>query len=95
MSHRVILALAVRRDLERLADFLVAKSPRAAERALITIRAGIDSFGTFALRGRVVQNGLRELTIAFGRDGYVVQYHVENDRVLVLRLFHALEDRGA
>jgi plasmid stabilization system protein ParE len=91
--RRVVLALAVRRDLERLADFLAAKNPQAAERAAAAIKAAIRSLETFASRGRPVVHELRELNVDFGRDGYVTQYRVEPERVVVLRIFHTLEDR--
>jgi len=37
--------------------------------------------------------GGRELLVRFGRHGYVVQYRVEGEEVLVARVFHGLEDR--
>jgi len=35
----------------------------------------------------------RELYIRFGDSGYVVQYRVDADAVVVARIFHAREDR--
>jgi len=93
LKRRVVLARAVERDLVRLSDFLAGKSPQAARRSADAIKAAVRSLGAFALRGRVTASDLRELNVEFGRDGYVIQYRVEDDRVLVLRLFHALEDR--
>lgn len=37
--------------------------------------------------------GLRELLVPFGRGAYVIQYQVDPDTVVVLRIFHSLEDR--
>ena len=38
-------------------------------------------------------DGLRHLYIPFGDSGYVVQYRVDADAVVVARIFHAREDR--
>jgi len=38
-------------------------------------------------------DGLRHLYIPFGASGYVVQYRVGEDAVVVARIFHAREDR--
>ena len=34
---------------------------------------------------------LRELPIRFGHGGYVIQYRVDADRVVVAHIFHTLE----
>lgn len=93
MKRRVVLARAVECDIERLSEFLAAKSPQAAQRSADAIKAAVRSLETFALRGRIAASDLWELNVDFGRDGYVIQYRVELERVLVLRIFHALEDR--
>lgn len=36
---------------------------------------------------------MRELIVPFGSAGYVIRYVVHADEVLILRIFHALEDR--
>ncbi len=52
------------------------------------------SLREFPERGRrATQANCREFTVRFGRDGYVVQYLVQPDVVIVLRIFHGLEDR--
>ncbi|VDC51225.1 Toxin RelE3 [Brevundimonas mediterranea] len=38
-------------------------------------------------------DGLRHLYIPFGASGYVVQYRVDADLIVVARIFHALEAR--
>lgn len=47
----------------------------------------------FPQRGRLTLAGIRELTIPFGSAGYVLQYFVEDDRVVIARVFHSLERR--
>ena len=47
------------------------------------------------LQHRAFQTGVdvSELKVPFGRYGYVIRYEVREDRVIVTRVFHALEDR--
>ena len=45
-------------------------------------------------RGNLISSGgIRELAVRFGRDGYVNQYRVTAELVLVARIFHAREGR--
>ena len=41
----------------------------------------------------MVQNSLRELYIRFGDSGYVVQYRVDTNVVVIARIFHMREAR--
>ena len=94
MIRSVRLTVAADRDLLRLVDFLVDKSPRSAVRAGAAIDRGIRSLSHLSERGRQAPvEGLRELVIAFGRRAYVVQYRVDADEVVVARIFHNLEHR--
>lgn len=94
MTGKVKLAPRAWRDLDRLADFLETKSPRAADRAQEAIWEAVRSLERFADRG--LPTGVpfvRELHVPFGRHGYVAIYLVDADHVTILRIFHALEDR--
>lgn len=45
-------------------------------------------------RGHLSSEGdARESLVRFGRAGYVIQYRVTHDAVMVLRIFHSLEER--
>ena len=78
----------------RLEQFLVAKSPRAAQRAARAIAEGVLSLAEHAERTRIASDdGIRELVVRFGRDGYIVQYRVDESLVLVARIFHGKEHR--
>jgi plasmid stabilization system protein ParE len=82
------------RDLTRLEDFLTGKSERAARGAVRAIRDQLGSLSELSDRGRPgPRSGLRELKIAFGRDGYVAQYRTTDNEVSILRVFHARERR--
>lgn len=94
MIRNVRLSRSAERDLLRLNLFLATKSPSAARKALERVAAGLKSLESFAERGRAAGNpAFRELTIRFGRDGYVAQYRVEAAIVVVARIFHSREFR--
>jgi plasmid stabilization system protein ParE len=83
-------------DLARLHDFLEGKSPRAAERAIATLVAAIQSLDNFPERGRPSgAANLRELIVPFGRSSYVLRYayRAEADEIVVIRLWHSREAR--
>jgi plasmid stabilization system protein ParE len=77
-------------DLERLADFLVTDTPKAALAAIDIIRDGFEILERHPLVGRPCEEGLRELLISYGKSGYVALYSHEQrqDVVLVLALRH-------
>ena len=80
-------------DLERLADFLLKESPKAAVAAIDVIRDGIEILERHPLIGRPCEEGLRELLISYGKSGYIALYSYEQlqDVVLVLALRHQRE----
>lgn len=93
MNRPVRLSVGALRDRDRLAAFLIGKSPGAAARSLIVIEQALRSLGQFPEVGRSVAGGFREWTIRFGRDGYVVRYRVDASQVFITRIFHTLENR--
>jgi plasmid stabilization system protein ParE len=76
-----------------LADFLVEEAPTAAVAAIDVIRDGIEILGRHPLVGRACEEGLRELLISYGKNGYVALYSYEQreDVVLVLAIRHQRE----
>nr|WP_292152442.1 type II toxin-antitoxin system RelE/ParE family toxin [Brevundimonas sp.] len=80
-------------DLRRLGQFLVAKSPRAARRAVNLIEEALISLQEMPDRTPIREDGIRELMVRFGAGGYVARYRVMADHVIVLRIFHMREDR--
>lgn len=82
-----------RRDLIRLRQWLEERAPNVTNRAIETIIAAYRSLGEFPERGRPVLEDLRELIVPFGSTSYVIQYDVQPQQVIILRVFHSLEDR--
>jgi plasmid stabilization system protein ParE len=90
----VALTPRAERDLLRLMRFLGAKNPRAARAAFGALQNGLRSLEEFPERGRQARRpNHRELHVTYGRDGYVVLYRVDQQSVLVARIFHAREER--
>ena len=84
---------AAYRDLSRLAAWLAPKSPRAADLAADVLTEAIASLAELSDRGRPLGHGVRELSVAFGRDGYAVRYRVSEAWVTVTRIRHTRERR--
>ncbi len=93
MRHRVIVTPEARADLFRLNTFLANQSLRAARRAMDTIDAGLRSLTRMPARARRISDDLHEFDIRFGQSGYVVQFRVKDDTVLIARIYHMREER--
>lgn len=83
-------------DLDRLREFLFAKSPAAATRAIDTIIQGVALLKKAPNLGRPMVDGSkrRELFIPFGTGSYVLRYFKSEDTVVIVRVWHSREDRG-
>lgn len=93
---RLIVSPQAAVDLQRLHVFLLDRNPAAAQRAITTLEAAIQSLEHFPDRGRPAKiPGLRELVVPFGQSAYVLRYayFAEPDEVVILRIWHAREQR--
>jgi plasmid stabilization system protein ParE len=82
------------RDIARLHEFLVDKSPDAARRAIKAIRQGVKALGKHPQMGRPVEEMLpefREWMIEFGGGAYVALYHYDGREVVILAVRHGRE----
>lgn len=82
------------RDLRRLYDFLEPKDPKAAIRAIKTIRQRLSLLARHPELGRPADEFLperRELVIDFGQSSYVALYQFQGDQLLVLSVRHGRE----
>ena len=82
-------------DLKRLYEFINPHSADAAARAVNTLLAAAGSLADFPEKGRPWQQEptFRELAVQFGAKGYVIRYRIDGDSVIIVRVWHALEDR--
>ena len=80
-------------DIERLAEFLVARDETAAMETGEIIIGAIAHLARHPLMGRIVEHGLRELVISRGRTGYVALYRFDSarDSVVMLAIRHQRE----
>lgn len=90
----LIWTAAARADLIRLRRFIDQHNPEAAQRAAQAIRDGVKLLATYPAAGkRLEERQDRELVIPFGQRGYVLRYQIDGQTVVVLRVWHSLEDR--
>jgi len=85
---------AARRDVIRLREFIELKNARAAQKAAKTTRKAID----LILNNPTIKNKLegredRELFTSFGKRGYILRYRIEYKSIILLRIWHASENR--
>lgn len=82
-------------DLKRLHEFIEPHSPNAASQAVLTLIEAAKSLQEFPEKGRPWQFDLnfRELPVRFGSRGYVIRYRLYEDMVIIVRVWHSLEDR--
>lgn len=91
---RVVYTADAVEDLERLRAFIAEHDPAAAGRVAAELVQRVEQLQAFPLMGRPVvwapePESLRDMV--FGR--YVVRYSVHTETLIVLRIWHELEDR--
>jgi len=90
---KVVLSRRANLDLIAQIDWLVGLSPSAALHAETVIRTGLETLAVFPEAGRSINTAERKWAIPFGRDGFVVVYKIEADRVVIGRIFHSRQSR--
>ena len=94
MTFQVDLSIAARRDYLRLAKSLAKLNPAAARSARDLIAVALQSLTDYPERGFPgPKPGLRQLVVPFGASGYVIQYRVKGQTVVVVHIFHGRERR--
>lgn len=83
-------------DLERFAEFLERRFPRISATIAADILRKVETLCEFPLRGRLVHadTPYREFPLHVANATYVLQYRIDGDLVVVLRVFHGSEDRS-
>lgn len=81
-------------DIRYLETWLVERAPNAAAKIGPALFAAFRSLEHSPERGRqAVGFRGRELFVPFGGRGYIIRYRVEDNRVIIARVFHSLERR--
>jgi len=94
VKRKVELRAAADRDLDRLVAFLIPMSDRAARARSKRIREKLRSLAESPFKGRLgPEPNMRELVMRFGSSTYLARYRVTDDAIIILRIWHGLEDR--
>jgi len=82
-------------DLHRLYAFIEPHSANAATRAIDTLIEAVDGLHEFPEKGKPWREEIdfRELLVKFGAKGYVIRYRIIDEKIIIVRVWHALEDR--
>lgn len=82
-------------DLARLREFLGDENAAAAWRAALRIRETAAALRRQPELGRAVEDEVfRDLVAPFGGGAYVLRYRLDEDAVVVVRVWHSREERG-
>lgn len=91
---KLVWSPAARRDLIRLREFIEPHNPDAARRAAEALKKAADLLLEHPAIGmRIEDRDDRELFIPHGQRGYIMRYRLHNETIVILRLWHGLEDR--
>ncbi len=83
-----------RDDVIRLRQFIEPHNPEAARRAAESIKKAATLLLTYPGVGKRLEGRQdRELFGPFGKRGYIMRYRLNGETVIVLRIWHALEDK--
>lgn len=84
-----------RDDLARLYHFISPHSPAAADKAVDLILKAAERLSEFPETGRLWDPDprFREWPVQFGAKGYVIRYRLYDDQLIIVRVWHGLEDR--
>jgi plasmid stabilization system protein ParE len=92
---KLVWSPAARRDLIRLREFIEPHNPAAARRAAAMLRKAANLLQEQPGIGRRIEGREdRELSVPFGQRGYLLRYRLHEDTIVILRIWHGLEDRA-
>ena len=82
-------------DIQRLYQFLRARDPRAAERAIRAMQLGAQRLMEFPHMGRRMDDETEryEVSVPFGAGAYVLRYRRHEGTIVVIRVWHRREER--
>ncbi|MCI0409297.1 MAG: type II toxin-antitoxin system RelE/ParE family toxin [Acidobacteria bacterium] len=81
-------------DLVRLRNFIALHNPDAARRAAESLKKAARLLAEHPGLGKRLEGRTdRELMVPFGQRGYALRYRLEGETVVVLKIWHSLEDR--
>jgi plasmid stabilization system protein ParE len=92
---RLVWSPAARRDVIRLREFIEPHNPSAARAAAEVLKRAANTLLEHPAMGRRMEDREdRELFIPFGQRGYILRYRLHGETIVILRIWHGLEDRA-
>lgn len=91
---RITWSIKALADVDRLDDFLRARNPDAATRAIAAIIDAVEKLASLPATGRQVEgmdSAYRELPVLFGSGGYLIFYREHSAGIHILAVRHMLE----
>jgi plasmid stabilization system protein ParE len=90
----LIWSATARADLIRLRQFIEPHNHEAARNAAQTIKKAALLIQQHAGIGKRLDGRLdRELFVPFGHRGYVIRYRLDGEAIIILKIWHGLEER--
>lgn len=90
----LIWSPAARDDVVRLRKFIELHNPEAARRAAESLKKSARILQAHPGSGRRLAGRQdRELFVPFGKRGYIIRYRLDGETVVILRVWHSLEDK--
>ncbi len=81
-------------DLVRLRKFIEPHNPGAARRAADSLKKAAKLLAEHPGLGKRLEGRAdRELMVPFGQRGYALRYRQDGETIVVLKIWHSLEDR--
>jgi plasmid stabilization system protein ParE len=91
----LIWSTAARADLIRLRQFIEPHHSEAARNAAKALKNAANLILQHSGIGKRLDGRQdRELFVPFGRRGYIIRYRIEENAIIILKIWHSLEDRG-
>lgn len=91
---KLIWSLAARADLIRLRQFIEPHNPDAAKNAAQTLKKAATLIVQHPGIGKRLEGRQdRELFVPFGHRGYVIRYRLDENAIVILKIWHGLEIR--
>jgi plasmid stabilization system protein ParE len=93
---KLVWLAEARDDVQRLSNFLTERDLEAARRMLARVRKGAQTLMEHPRAGKRMEDDTNrcELFLPFGVGAYVLRYRLQEDRILILRVWHSRESRG-
>jgi len=93
-AAKLVWSPAARTDLVWLREFIALHNPDAARRAAQSLKKSANLIAEHPGIGtRLESRQDREIFVPFGARGYIIRYRYDGKMVVILRIWHSLEDR--